>query len=220
MKKVVLFSTLILCLMVSATFVKAESTESIYNKLQVNASCDGDLFKVGIMGNYYKITTSASCSYTQNQKIIPLSSKITLNKNYESTELTINKNFKNDITILMSGDLPKGYCELIFKFLNIHPDGVSTTWDTGNNTTNNTKFNNFYNNQTYYSPYYESINQTYTILNKPNYSYCTMYLYADIIKTTFYFEQYQQWWFGNQKLWDSNIDVIILNNMRRVTIYE
>lgn len=128
MKKVILFSTLILCLMVSATFVKAESTESIYNKLQVNASCDGDLFKVEIIGNYYKITTSASCSYTQNQ--------------------------------------------------------------------------------------------TYTILNKPNYSYCTMYLYADIIKTTFYFEQYQQWWFGNQKLWDSNIDVIILNNMRRVTIYE
>ena len=220
MKKTMFFCTIILCLLFSSTFVKAESTSSILNKLESNASCQGDIFKVGMLGNFYRITITCSSSNLGYRKLFSVSSKTKLNKNGNSTDIIINNGFENSIAILMSGDLPKGYCEVIFKFLNIHPDGSDTNWETGNNTTNNTKFSSFLGQETYYTPYYIKTNKIYSEPNNSNYTYCTMYLYADAIKTTFLFEQYQQWFFGDQKLWSSNVDVIILNNIKLVPVYE
>jgi len=198
---------------VSASVVVPSSIE---NKLETNSTYTGDKFRVGIMENYYKIVLSSSNNATvyNDVKILQCSDTMRVSS---LSDLGIQRN----CTILgseiagFSISLPRGY-----EYTLLYGLGLSDSTYSNDNTENTTDISVKLSSNDYTictsavsssSLFYSPINSSQT--------YATLFLVGDVIKTRLTVEQYQKWWWGDQKLYTEEVTAYVICNLHDYVEY-
>ncbi len=210
-KYLFLLVILVLFLVCSNNVFAAEvNPNDIKSKLENNSETKGKKFKVGMMGNYYKICLTNNSAYVyRNVKILKCSDTRTISELGENG-LQRTKNILESNVVGFSVNLPRGYGYTLLYALGLSDD--SKTNDTFRDTTDlNVKLSN-HDTPTICltevvdsSTYYSDIDKSQTK--------ATLYLVGDVVEVTLTVKQYQSWWWGDQPLYSEEVTAYVICNL-------
>lgn len=188
---------------------------TIKNKLECNSETRGNKFKIGMMGNYYKICLSNKIAYVYKDVKVLRCSETEIISRLGENGIQRTKSILDSEVVGFSAGLPRGYGYTLLYALGI--TNADKTSDSFNQTTTlSVQLNSSYDTIQLTevvdsSTYFGSIDRSKTK--------ATLYLVGDVVKVKLTVKQYQSWWWGDQSVYSEEVTAYVFCNLHDYVEY-